>query len=250
MRVLLGSLAFLTILAVGFVAAQDRGPRAAPPPRGPAAAERPLQFDLDGFFRDFDKNRDGSLDRTELPPELRGAFDRIDTNKDGKISREELTRGVAYLQPRRHPSDLVYMLIEMSDCDEDCHGEVQRAYDILRKLDKNNDGKIDPDELKAERQRLVKGRVDNLFKQLDTNQDGRISREEAKGQIRENFADIDRNRDGFIEREELLKAATDRPAEVSPRSNRGAAQPVIPPGAPAVKPRNPERPGSPDRPNR
>ena len=64
----------------------------------------------------------------------------------GSTYHPAVTRGIAYLQPRRRPSDMVYMLIEMSDVDRDSVAEVQRAYDILRKLDKNNDGKIDNDQ--------------------------------------------------------------------------------------------------------
>ena len=98
----------------------------------------------------------------------------------------------------------------MSDCDDACHGEVQRAYDILRKLDKNKDGKIDADELKAAREQIVKDRVDYLFKELDKNKDDKISRDEAQGMLRQDFDQIDRNKDGFIDREELTRAATAR----------------------------------------
>jgi Ca2+-binding EF-hand superfamily protein len=105
----------------------------------------------------------------------------------------------------------VYILIEMSDTDEESAREVQRAYDVLRKLDKNNNGKIDPNELKAAREQIVKDRVDYLFKQLDANKDGKISREEARGMVRKNFDEIDRNKDGFIDRQEMLEAAMEKP---------------------------------------
>ena len=189
----------------GEEAAEDRADKAGatPPGKGP-------RFDLERFLKDYDINKDGRLSRNELPPELRPAFDRIDANKDGKVSREELKRGIAHLQPTRRPSDLIHVLIEMSGCDDACHGEVQRAYDILRKLDKNKDGKIDADELKAAREQIVKDRVDYLFKELDKNKDGKISRDEAQGMLRQDFDEIDRNKDGFIDREELTRAATAR----------------------------------------
>lgn len=171
---------------------------------------KPLLFNLESFLKDYDKNKDGQLTRDELPPELRPAFDRLDKNKDGKVSREELEGGVAHLQPARRPSDLILVLIEMSDCDEVSHGEVQRAYDILRKLDKDKDGKIDPDELKAARGQIIKDRVDHLFEELDKNKDGKIGREEAKGILRQDFDEIDRDKDGFIDRDELTCAATER----------------------------------------
>jgi uncharacterized protein (TIGR03000 family) len=197
-------------------AAEDRTDKPGAIPPG-----KPLRFDLDRFFKDYDKNKDGHLTRDELPPELRPAFDRLDTDKNGKISREELERGIVHLQPARRPSDLIHVLIEMSDCDDVCHGEVQRAYDILRKLDKNKDGKIDPDELKAAREQIIKDRVDYLFKELDKNKDGKISRDEAQGMLRQNFDEIDRNKDGFIDREELTRAATER---LEPAASGGSRQ--------------------------
>ena len=216
MRVLVGSISLLAIFAVGVAVAQER--KEAPPiPKGKTGETgKSFPFDVEGFFKDFDKNGDGLLQREELPSEYRASFGHIDTNKDGKISREELAQGIAFLHPRRRPSDLVYMLIEMSDCDESCHNEVQRAYEILRTLDKNKDGKIDEDEIKAGRERILTNRIAFLFAQLDANKDGKISREEAKGRIRENFNEIDRNHDGFIDRDELLKAAKDKPSVSGP----------------------------------
>jgi Ca2+-binding EF-hand superfamily protein len=230
MHVLYGSIALWAILAVGSAVAQERG--AAPATqKKPATPAKPLQFDFDGFLKEHDKNADGFLQRDELPPAYRAAFERIDTNKDSKISREELAQGIALLRPRRRPSDLIYMLVEMSDFDEECQREVQRAYEILRRLDLNKDGKIDAGELKAGREHIANNRVDFLFKQLDANKDGRISREEAKGHILASFAEIDLNRDGFIDRSELLKAATEKPTIAPP----GGEQRTTPPPQPGER---------------
>jgi Ca2+-binding EF-hand superfamily protein len=227
MRVLHGSIALWALLAVGFAVAQEQG--AAPATqKKPATPGKPLQFDLDGFLKDHDKNGDGFLQRDELPPAYRAAFDRVDTNKDGKISREELSQGVAHLRPRRRPSDLIYMLVELSEDDQECQREVQRAYEILRRLDRNKDGKIDADELKAGREHVANNRVDFIFKQLDTNKDGRISREEAKGHILANFAELDLNRDGFIDRAELQKAAMEKPTVAPPGGERRTTPPPQP----------------------
>jgi uncharacterized protein (TIGR03000 family) len=184
-------------------AAEDRAdkPGATTVGKGP-------RLNLDEFLKDYDKNKDGSLSRNELPPELRPAFDRLDVNKDGKVSRKELEAGIAHLHPASRPSDLIHVLIEMSACDDVCDAELQRSYDILRKLDKNQDGKIDPDELKAARARIIKDRVDYLFAELDKNKDGKIGRTEAKGMLLHDFDEIDRDNDGFIDRAELTRAAT------------------------------------------
>jgi Ca2+-binding EF-hand superfamily protein len=220
LRSLCYSVPALALLLGGTVLGQDRKETSPPPPRSNATP--PPGFNADRFFQQYDRNRDGYLERDELPEPLREHFSQLDTNRDGRISREELARGMASIMPRRRPSDMIFVLIEMSDCEDGCTEEVQRAYDILRRLDKNKNGKIDPGELKAERERLIKARVDALFKDLDTDGDGKISREEARGQLRADFDRIDRNHDGFIDRDELMRAAEQRPPQ-PPRP--GAAPP-------------------------
>jgi Ca2+-binding EF-hand superfamily protein len=115
-----------------------------------------------------------------------------------------------YLQQPRRPSDVVFVLVEMSDCDEDCCCEVQQIYDLLRKIDTNHDGKIDANEMKAARQHIPEERVGHIFEELDSNKDGKISRDEARGRVKEQFDQIDTNKDGFIDRDELMRAASQR----------------------------------------
>src|SRR5262249_43756578 len=91
---------------------------------------RPL-FDARAFLKEHDRNGDGFLSKDELPAWLRHNFARLDANKDGKISLEELEKGAPYIQQRRRPSDVVVVLVEMSDCDECCAEELQRVYDTL-----------------------------------------------------------------------------------------------------------------------
>lgn len=117
-------------------------------------------------------------------------------------------------------SEAVRTLIETSGDDEAGAEEVQRIYDILRKLDVNKDGKIDPKALKAEGDRIAEERVDGVFKRLDVNKDGKISREEAKGLIKEHFDKIDTNKDGFIDRDELLKAAKEKRDPKPPQTEK------------------------------
>lgn len=110
----------------------------------------------------------------------------------------------------RHLSDTMRTLIEMSDCDEACATDLQKVYDMLRKLDPKKDGKIDPQALKAEAASILQERVKEIFSRLDTDKDGKISKDEARGLIKEHFDKIDTNKDGFIDTDELLKAARER----------------------------------------
>jgi Ca2+-binding EF-hand superfamily protein len=119
-------------------------------------------------------------------------------------------RHAAEAPPGQRLSDAVKTLIEMTDTEQGCVLEVQRIYDMLRKLDTGKNGKIDPAALKSEREHLVAERVKKIFAHLDTNRDGKISRDEAKGLIKEHFVQIDRNGDGFITYEELLQAAQEK----------------------------------------
>jgi len=100
------------------------------------------------------------------------------------------------------------------------------VYEFLRKLDRNNNGKIDADELRSGREQLVNQRVDSILKALDTNKDGKISREEARGQIKRHFDDLDTNKDGFISRDELVKAAHEKPEDLPRKSAVPAKAPA------------------------
>ncbi len=45
-----------------------------------------------------------------------------------------------------------------------------------------------------------------LLSEMDSNKDGKLSKEEAKGPLAQDFAKIDTDDDGFISKEELEKA--------------------------------------------
>ncbi|MCK0146226.1 EF-hand domain-containing protein [Arenibacter sp. F26102] len=48
--------------------------------------------------------------------------------------------------------------------------------------------------------------VDEIFKEMDKDEDGKLSKEELKGPIKDDFAKIDTDEDGYISKEELEKA--------------------------------------------
>jgi Ca2+-binding EF-hand superfamily protein len=75
--------------------------------------------------------------------------------------------------------------------------------------------------------------VDDILRRMDTNKDGKISREEAKGMIAENFDRIDTNKDGFLDRQELLVVARRRLANMGQNPAPGGRPNALPGGAPA-----------------
>jgi Ca2+-binding EF-hand superfamily protein len=137
----------------------------------------------------------------------------------GKL--REIRRSPHKDQPYR-VLDTVRTLIEMAEADTNCAADLQETYDLLRKLDVNKDGKLDPAALKAEANAVLQDRVKNVFARLDTNKDGKISQEEARGLIKEHFANIDTNKDGSIEPDELLQAARRRSQQAT---NTGSTAP-------------------------
>jgi Ca2+-binding EF-hand superfamily protein len=213
LHVRLGTMAVLVLLlaAITRMAAEEPRSRTGDKTRpSPEAQGESLPLSAEQLLKEYDRNGDGFLEREEVSGRLRERFNQLDANHDGRLSREELQKGMALLLPHRRPSDIVYVLIEMSDCDDECACEIQTVYDVLRQLDTNHNGKIDPDELKAMRERLLDERVDQRIKDLDTNHDGKISRDEARGRIKQDFDRIDANRDGIIDRDELRRASAQR----------------------------------------
>lgn len=163
------------------------------------------RFDAARFIKDHDKNGDGKLSKDELPPWLQDDFSKIDTNGDGFISADELQK---YADKRAHSRpELVEIVLYAVDIEEPLSlKELQAAYDQLRKLDTNHDGKIDESELKAYREQRKKERVDAIFEALDKNKDGKISKDEARGFWADDFDKLDTNKDGFLERNEVEAA--------------------------------------------
>jgi len=127
--------------------------------------------------------------------------------REGQLREVRRTPG---LGRARRLSDSVRTLMELADGEQASAEDLQKIYDMLRKLDTGKNGKIDPQALKAEADTILRERVKEVFGRLDVNKSGKISKDTARGLVKEHFDQIDTNRDGFIQFDELLHAARER----------------------------------------
>ena len=113
-------------------------------------AQRPA-MDVEKAFQQWDANKDGSLDRSEVPERLKERFERIDANSDGKLSLDELRKVAPRLglQPPTAGTtpDALFRLLDSNADGKLSKDELQNAGKLLEKLDKNKDGQLDAEEL-------------------------------------------------------------------------------------------------------
>lgn len=206
----------LACAAFTFAGAQPPGGKAGDNKNQPGRADAP-RFDAARFIKDHDKNNDGKLSKDELPAAAQNDFTTIDANKDGFISRDELQKhaeAMANAQPRL--VEAVWYAVDLAP-EPLTTDELQDAYDQLRQIDKNNNGKIERAELTAFRDQRKKERIDGIFAALDKNKDGKITKEEARGLWVDDFAGLDKNKDGMLDRQEVEAACALRGGEPSDR---------------------------------
>ena len=150
-----------------FIAAM---PDPGPGPGKPAEGKRPERARR--FFSRFDKNGDGKVTLDEVPPEQRPMIERLlrrgDKDGDKALSLEEFTDALRQGRPgearpaegdgRRPPfpggRGLPFpSLFSALDTDRDgklSAAEIAAAPEVIRKLDKNGDGVVTPDEIMAQ----------------------------------------------------------------------------------------------------
>ena len=166
------------------------------------------------------------------------AFAQRQPGQDGQRERDG-QRGRGGFQGRGGFGGFQNPIIQALDTDRDGElsaAEISAATANLKKLDKNNDGKIDREEQRPD---IVGGIIARAMER-DANKDKKLSKTEVSEDERltENFADIDANKDGNLEESELRKYYTDR------FSNFGGGR------RPGGEGRRPGRPGEGDRPAR
>ena len=168
------------------------------------AAERKKEFMIK-----YDKDGDGKLDEKEkatLGAVVTGKLlDKIDTNDDGKLNVDEVPE-----RHRKHFGKTDKNSDGYVDKDE-LHVVMAKAHQAWRKKaaehknkfmethDKDGDGKLDEKEKEA-LGAVVTGK---LLDKIDTNDDGKLNVDEVPERHRKHFGKTDKNSDGYVDKDEL-----------------------------------------------
>lgn len=192
------------------------------------------------FLERFDRDGDGVVRITELPPRMQERLGPADTNRDGVLSTEEMQ---AFHQARRAER---FATLDTNRDGAVTEAEAGPRWEHLGRADANNDGRVTLDEFAQHRPRGFghfgrggrhghggprgpeaangpRGGFDpaRMIAHLDRNGDGVLQREEVPARMQTRFETVDANRDGALSAEEITAAMAQRRAARAARVGEG-----------------------------
>jgi hypothetical protein len=120
-------------------------------------APGPTADELFASLIGYDKNKDGKLQKAEVPARLQGMFERADTDKNDILDNSELKKLTAeqaaapVAPPMRRgfgAFDPAAAALDINKDGEITADEIDKAATSLKPLDKNGDGAITEDEVR------------------------------------------------------------------------------------------------------
>ena len=160
------------------------------------------------FIAQYDEDGNGRLSRQELPRRMSQQFEQLDRNDDGQLSQSELRQHAGRMAHRAIPVEITYIWITDAQRGRLDLNDLQQAYQLLQRIDQNNDGQLARQELQERREQVVSQWISSLVDRADENGDNEISQSEARGTLlSRRFDRFDRNQDGHISRNELRRIA-------------------------------------------
>ncbi len=185
--------------------------------------------ELRELFQRLDANNDQTIEASEVPEAASAAFDKLlrlgDTNKNGKLEADEL-RELARHMAAGQVGGGAGPAARIKAMDKDKDGRVSKSEFTgipanFDRFDKNKDGFIDADELKALNPAAGAPAVPAAgMAAIDKNGDGKISREEFPGPAAA-FDRLDTNKDGQLDKDEAAKLATLRNQRLNAMDKNG-----------------------------
>ena len=179
------------------------------------------------FLDKYDENEDGILTQDELPRDMRDGFSRLDRNGDDEVTVAELRQHASRMQAKKRaiPVEIIYIWATDADQGRMSRQDLQDAYETLREIDENDDGRISQAELRDRREQNATQWAKTILNRLDDDDDGQLAQDEVEGTfLGRRFDEVDKNSNDLISQRELQQCLLDgRSSESQDRSGQTTA---------------------------